>query len=120
MNKEVDELVAKPRAARSKGTSHRNRLHAFLVKRLKGDPMWVNGEGNLRTPKIAKAVGHANEAVYKWLREDKITVRGAQRIVKAFPRKFKLGDFLGFFSDTDYNSIPARDMPTNPDLSSLV
>ena len=55
---------------------------------------------------VAKAMGLSNECVYIWLRRDRITLRGANLFIKKFPDVFRMKDFLPFFSDGDYESLP--------------
>lgn len=61
----------------------------------------------------AKAIGVSNECMYGWLRRDKITLRGANKFIKAFPMYFSMKDFVDFFSDEDYESLPGRVVDTS-------
>lgn len=116
VNSEIEELIGTPkkrkRNVRSKGTSHKNELFQLLTSRLAKRPYFINKHtGELRTTRFAGMIQLTPEAVYLWLRSDQITIRGVNRVIKAFPTIFRMKDFLPFLSDEDYDSIPTRDFP---------
>jgi hypothetical protein len=45
---------------------------------------------------FAKAVGYSHEAVYCWLRKDKLSAKAARSVVKASRRKLALRDLYRF------------------------
>jgi hypothetical protein len=53
-------------------------------------------QGVFDVQRLAADIERTNEAVYKWLRDNKITPDGVKRLCKAAGRRAKQADFLPF------------------------
>ncbi len=68
-------------------------LYDLLMDRF---PKHRSAQGVLDVPKLAKDIKRSHEGVYKWLRENKITVDGAKRLVELSKDRVKYEEFLPF------------------------
>lgn len=102
------------------GTSHRNKLHALIVRKFRGDPAFVSVEGTLRTPQIARTFGFVPEAVYKWLRADIISPRGAKLFEQKWPDRFRFSDFLPYLDPGEYHRLPESKKSAPREIEDLI
>lgn len=66
---------------------YEGKLHALLVETL---PVAYRRAGRVDVPALAEATGYASFTIYKWLLQDRISVRGAEALLRLDPHEYRL------------------------------
>lgn len=75
------------------------RLCRYLTENMPAQflkPAWQTGAGELSVPAVAHTLGMSSEAVYKWLRADRIPAKGAKALIEISEGRLTPQGFLEF------------------------